>query len=289
MNDHSALSKPSRRNLLGMCGSTLALGALGGGMNRALAQPAPPVLPTVGNVRVAGVDILINNSKWPIKPLLSVDIRQNGSYNGTAVCALEMASGIEIVAEVTLAAAAGHKVQSFGRLAFLQLTQYSRKRTPSGLPGANPNASACATSGGLWRLDGQYPYHRRYFPCSAGLNNAKLTDGPNVGTEDTTVYELVQVDPRDRFQSWLIWEANALQRHVLARVDWFWQGVALGGGATGATCPSPVLHKQDGWQLQPGNGAQVSDVVIGQAAGVPAMLSTPRRIPVATPQAWVAC
>jgi hypothetical protein len=107
-----------------------------------------------------------------------------------------------------------------------------------------------------------------------------------VGTEDSTVYELVEVEPMDRFQSWLIWEANAL--HVLARVDWQWQGVALGGGATGATCPSPVLHTKDGWTLQPGNGALVTDVLIGKAAGTPAMLSTPRRIPVATP-AWVPC
>jgi hypothetical protein len=79
---------------------------------------------------------------------LSVDIRPNGSFKGIAVCALEMASGIAIVAEVTLVAAAGHKPQSFGRLAFLQLTQYSRKRQPPGLPGANPNGAACATSGG---------------------------------------------------------------------------------------------------------------------------------------------
>ena len=280
-----------------MCGWGLGVGSLTGGISQALAQPAPPILPMVGNIRVTGVEILVNNSKWPAKPALTVDIRPNGSFNGTSVCALELASGIEIAAEVTLTVGAGPTPRNFGRLAFLQLTQYSRKRSPPGLPGVNPNQSACATSGGLWRLDGQYPYHRRYFGCHAGLNKASLGDGPNVGTEDKIVYETVAVDPMDRFQSWLIWEetddnkpvspSNDLKPFVLARIDWFWTGVAVVGGPT--TCASPVLHQGTDWQLQNNAGAQVTDVLIGQAAGAPPLLATPHKIPLATPQAWVPC
>jgi len=298
MSNPSAPSTVSRRSFLGLCAGGLAAGGLAGGADRALAQPAaPPVFPMVGNIQVTSVEILVNGARWPKQqPAFNVSIEPNGSFHGTPACALELSSGIAIEAKVTMVVGAGPTPRDFGRLAFLQLTRYSRTRSPSGLNFGSPN-KACSTSANLWRLDSQYPYHRRYFPCQAGINQALLQDGPNVLTEDVAAYDTVTVDPMDSFQSWLIWEAtdngkrvspsNVLKPHVLGRVDWFWKGVSV-QGAKGSTCSSPKLFPGTTWMLQ-AEGAQVTDVALGLAAGAPAMLNTPNRIPRATPQAWLPC
>jgi hypothetical protein len=254
-------------------------------------KPVGPiiVLPKVHDVRIASVDITVNNVKPPAKPLLVVGISQN---NGA--CTLELAGGIVIVAEVDVATAPGTHPQNLGELGFVQFTQYTHQRSPSGLS-AGPQDFACARSSGTWELDGSDPY-RAYIQAVAGLNKVEMADDPGVPTEDKTAYDTVIVGPKgpsapDLFHRWLVWQetddnkpvtaTNKAKRHILARVDWAWSGAAFQTGV-GAACMSQSLHPGTGWGLGSANGA-VTGVYIGPAAGAP-----PTKYITAHNNTWVA-
>jgi hypothetical protein len=241
---------------------------------QSLLKPVPLlVFPKVGDVRIAGVNVTVNNVKPPNKPSLQVGISQN-----QGACTLELAVGINIVVEVDIAISPGSHPY-LGELGFVQFTQYTHQRAPSGLTGVSNNY-ACARSGGRWELDSNDPY-KPYVPCVLGRNTVRMGDDPGVPTEDTTAYDTVFVGPKgpaapDHFRTWLVWQetddnkpvspANKAKRHPLARIDWAWSGRAIQGPA-GATCPSQ-LHPGLGWSLQGSSGA-VTGVFVGPLAGAP--------------------
>ena len=287
----------SRREFASSLGSAVALGL---GSSRALAQspslqrPGCIQLPAIGAVRVVAVELVVNGVKFsscalrkPAFPPLAVGIAPN---NGA--CTLELAGGINIAAEVGLDAVAGAQPSYFGKLGFVQFTQYRHQRSPSGAVGPKSGNFACARSSGGWELDGNDPF-RSYAQCAAGLNKASMADDPGVPTEDAQIaYDTVVVFPWDRFMTWLVWEetddnrpetpANKTKRHPLARVDWAWQGKAGDKQAGGALCPSQVPHKGHGWDERDAR-AGVTDVLFGPKAGAP-----PVKFQRAHNLAWVA-
>ncbi|HEV2302767.1 MAG TPA: hypothetical protein VGR91_14465 [Stellaceae bacterium] len=276
----------SRREFARMLGGALALGGFAAGP--ALAQ-ACAVLPTIGKVRVASLDVIINGTRVaacqtrrPALPGLSVVVAA-ARLAGVDVCRLEVA-GAAITAEMTLAALPGVRNAYCGRLGFVQFAQYTYQRSPAGLGPAGGN-SACARSTG-WELDSGGPaqtYNGR-LRCRLGTNKKSMFDSPGVPTEDArTAYDTVSAGPvgtitaPNLFRTWVVWDttddsrppsaANALRRHPLARIDWAWQGLA-GNAGPGAACPSAVPHPGNGWSEKGASGT-VTGVRFGPAAGAP--------------------
>jgi len=295
----------SRREVTRMLGGALALGAVGAGP--ALAQ-AGSVLPTIGQVRVANLELVVNGTRFspfqkrkPTLPGLAVVVQP-----ASGACRLEVAS-MTIVAEMTLLALPGPSKPYCGALGLEQFTQYTYQRSPSGLTGAGGNY-ACARSSG-WELDGggQAQTYNGLLPCKPGPNIAKrktfykkLIDGPGVETEDANVaYETVWAGPvgtitaPNMFRTWVVWDTtddsrpptktNLPTRHLLARVDWVWQGQAHNTN-TGlqSSCPSAVPHQNAGWDAT-GNMGSVTAVLFGAAVGAP-----PKKFMRAHNKAWVA-
>ncbi|HXP72593.1 MAG TPA: hypothetical protein VN823_00470 [Stellaceae bacterium] len=308
MSDRAKSALVSRREVTRILGGAFVLGAFGAGP--ALAQ-ACAALPTVGQVRIGALDISINNTRFsacqkrqPTLPGLSVVVAAH-TKSGKTACTLEVA-GITIAADMTLVAVPGASNPYCGEFGFVQFTQYTYQRSPSGLgPGMAGGGYACARSS-AWELDGAGPgqSYNRFVRCHLGPNkihrkpnHKSMTDGPGVATEDAmTAYDMVWAGPVGTitapilFRTWVIWETtddskqpskiNPLKRHPLARVDWAWQGQA-GNNGPNSTCPSAAGHAGAGWDAK-GNTGSVTAVLFGAAAGAP-----PTKFMRAHNNAWV--
>jgi hypothetical protein len=300
MSDRAKLVLVSRREVTRMLGGALALSAFGAGP--VLAQ-ACAALPTIGQVRIGGLDLIINGTRFsacqpkrPALPGLSVAIAPNNK-SGINACTLEVA-GITIAADMTLIAVPGAAKPYCGEFGFVQFAQYTDQRSPAGL-GAGGGGYACARSS-AWELDSGGPAqtYNGFARCHVGINKKSMTDAPGVPTEDAnTAYDMVWAGPvgtitaPNLFRTWLIWETtadskppsatNKLRRLPLARVDWAWQGQA-GNNGPNSTCPSAVPHPGAGWDAR-GNSGAVTAVLFGARAGAP-----PTKFIRAHNNAWVA-
>ena len=263
----------TRRNVVALLGASAAGVAAATAFPFVTPKPFSP-FPTVGGVTPVRVafDPIPN-------PPVSISLHR--------FCLLGLASGIHIRAHVEMRAAAGATPSYFGRLALLQVTHFHHVHTPSFM--GSPKHCDVAQSGANWELDGQYPYLHRIVPCRAGLNTIEMADNPNVPTEaDHKPDETLDVQPLDRFQTWLIWEqtdngkppsaSNPLKPHALARVDWAWKGSA----GPGTTCNS-MANAGNRWSMA--NDASTVSIVYGSAAGMP---PDPKHLPAASPS-WQPC
>jgi hypothetical protein len=287
MSDGMECTRLSRRELIRHLGGALAFGSFGAAP--AFAQSCA-ALPRLGNVQVTDLEVIVNNVNFspcqthkPLLPALSVGVAANNGF-----CTLELAGGIVIAAKMNLAAVRGARRPSFfGKLGFVQFTQYTLQRAPAGL-GAGGGAYACSRSAG-WELDSGGPHdtYNGLFSCVPGPNQltcvfdpknpnsrSEMVDDPGVPTEDAkTAYDKVWagVTVPDLFRTWVVWDddnpatpLNA-RRHPLARIDWAWQGQA---GLGGPDCPSAVPHQGDSWGKGNTRGG-VTGVFFGGAAGAP--------------------
>jgi hypothetical protein len=244
------------------------------------------VLPTVGRIRVKDVRVR------PTIGAVGIDYYMSNN------CGIEVAGGMHINAEVDLEPAARSKPAYFGVLALLQQLNIHRRRTPAIAPGSPNLHWDCVNSKAPWELDEHYPYNNHTVPCAAGLNKIDLADAPGVLVEPPA-FETVEVEPLDRFQTFLIWEvtdnnqtvtrANVAKPHVLARVDWQWHGTAQNTAGAPGACTSKTKPPLNIWGLKGPFEAKVTAVVIGKAAGTPIFPGGKGAPPLATPGAWVRC
>jgi hypothetical protein len=292
MSDKTEFTGLSRRDLTRLLGGALAIGTFGAAP--AFAQICAP-LPRFGKVQLTSLEVTVNNVKFspcqlrkPALPALTVGVAANNGF-----CTLELSGGIVIAVDMTLAAVRGaHPPFFYGKVGFVQFTQYANQRAPAGL-GAGGGAYACTRSA-TWELDSGGPLdtYDGLFTCAPGPNrltcvfdhknpppeNSEMADDPGVPTEDaTTAYDKVWAGIRagatspDLFRTWVVWDddnpatpPNA-RRHPLARVDWNWHGQA---GLGGPDCPSAVPHPGSSWGVG-SSGGGVTNVLFGSAAGAP--------------------
>ena len=284
----------SRRRLcLGIGAAAMLMAPVGRAFGQPLTLAMGAVSPTIGSIRVRNVVIDHTIDQPRVAPYLA------------GRCGLQL-GGIHLRAHVDLEIAGPSKPAWFGNLAFVQNVDFHHKRTPPGVAAGNPQLHwACADSHvpvqAPWELDGQYPYNNVRRRCARGLNTIDLDDAPGVFAEiPPAEFERVQVQPGDRFQTFLIWEITAdnrppsaakpVERVVLGRGDWVWKGSATDIASRQAQCVSKPAPP-NGWNLDSGDAA-IQRVLIGRAAMIPpppAKIGGPVYKPVANPNVWVRC
>jgi hypothetical protein len=282
----------SRRDLILRGGAaTLALGVgVSGGTAAAPLLATIPVL-TVGGVQVRRVIVQPVSMGTPNLALLSVS-------PSASFCKL-LSGGITFRATVDLEPVAGAQPTWWGELMLVQHVQFTHQHTL-----VRNGMRECATSGGLWNLDGQDPYQNKRVHCVHGANAISHADDPGTWAEDANkgAFEEVDVMPLDQFRTYLIWEttdnsrppsgANVVHRHVLARVDWDWNAVAINPPAQPPPpqCTSNAFPN-NAWGPQ----APTSEVKVflGRAAqtdpqhpGRPIMPVVGAHLPRANPEVW---
>jgi hypothetical protein len=283
----------SRRDLILRWGAaTLAVGV--GGCRGTIAAPVLATIPvlTVGGVQVRRVIVQPVSMGTPNLALLSVGLASK------SFCKL-LSGGITFRATVDLEPVAGAQPTWWGELMLVQHVQFAHQHTL-----AKTGMRECATSGGLWNLDGQDPYQNKRVRCGHGANSISHADDPGTWAEDAAKgpFEEVDVMPLDQFRTYLIWEttddnrppsgANVVHRHVLARVDWDWKAVAIDPPAPpGPPQCSSNAFPNNAWGPQ-ATGSDVR-VFLGRAAqtdpqhpGRPIMPLVGARLAPANPEAW---
>lgn len=280
-----ALSGASRRDLLGLGAGALAAGLIG--RRSAIAQPVPATVPalTVGDVNVRGVTVR----------QISMGLPNVARDNG--FCKL-LSGGINFRATIDLVPRAGARPTWWGELMLVQHVQFRHQHTL-----VTSGQRECASSGGGWNLDGQDPYQNKRTRCGPGPTSIRHADDPGTFTEDARkkAFEEVEVMPLDRFRTYVIWEttdnsrppsgSNHARRHVVARVDWEWNGVALNPPSSGKPQCTSKPFAPNAWDTQ--GAASDFKIFLGKDAladpllpGRPIMPPPDARLAPAMPEVW---